>query len=60
MTCHHVIIIRHGDMLYMAVQDTQNRSYEADKQYNNITEDSIDITLRKKDGKIYRKRDPQL
>ena len=44
----------------MAVQDTQNRSYEADKQYNNITEDSIDITLRKKDGKIYRKRDPQL
>lgn len=51
----------HGDMLYLLVKDSADGALEEpNKQTVDITEDPIDVILRKKDGKIYRKKDPQL
>jgi nuclear protein localization family protein 4 len=57
------IPIRHGDMLYILVKDSMGKALEESQETEKrlmITEDTIDSFLRKKDGKIYRPRDPQL
>jgi hypothetical protein len=54
---------RHGDMLYILVKDSMGKALEESQETEKrlmITEDTIDSFLRKKDGKIYRPRDPQL
>ena len=54
-----VIFYRHGDMLYMKEND--NGTIDAVRTVTGPTvEDEIDKQLRKKDGKIYREKDPQL
>lgn len=55
-----VIPIRHGDMLYMNDKEVQGRSSDVSKKTVVIKEDEVDQILRKKDGKIYREKDPQL
>ena len=53
-----VIFYRHGDMLYMKENDTG--TIDAVTVTGPTVEDEIDKQLRKKDGKIYREKDPQL
>ncbi len=52
------VFYRHGDMLYMKENDAG--TIDAVKVTGPTAEDEIDKQLRKKDGKIYREKDPQL
>lgn len=61
------VVCRHGDMLYMFVENKGEgvalegaTGGQNDVKMLEVVEDKIDRLLRKKDGKIYRKRDPQL
>jgi nuclear protein localization family protein 4 len=55
------IPLRHGDMIYLE-QKVTSASVDSGVyvSHGNVEEDEIDKRLKKKDGKIHRKKDPQL
>ena len=62
LLCHVVYypctLTRHGDMLYLS--ETGGSDQKKEELTGDVAEDEIDRLLRKKDGMIQRKRDPQL
>ena len=55
-----VLLYRHGDLLYIKENDSAGVASVTARSTRTAVEDEIDSYLRKKDGKIYRERHPQL